>query len=59
MSREKHMAGLWELPMHQDERRLCRNEDWHRDKAGRKAVTNLKLMSVATDLFSPLPVWKC
>lgn len=45
MSREKHMVGLWELLVFQDERRLCWNEDWHMDKAERKAVINLKLMS--------------
>lgn len=43
MSREKHMAGLWELLVHQDERRFCRKEVWHIDKAGRKSVTNLEL----------------
>lgn len=29
----------------------CRNEDWHIDKAGRKAVTNLKLMSCGRGSF--------
>lgn len=38
---------------------LCQNEGWHVDKAARKAVTSLKLMSVAMDLSSPLPVWRC
>lgn len=51
MSRKKHMAGLWELLVHQDKRRLCRKEDWHMDKAGRKAVTNLKLMSCGHGSF--------
>lgn len=51
-SGEKHTAGLWELLVGQGKRGLCQNEGWHVDKAVRKAVANLKLMSACMEMLT-------